>query len=61
LGLLSSLSAGPDLWKTQNIYFTIGKKLYGPLKNKADGGDDLARRWVEVFSQLGSQLHVKVF
>jgi alpha-amylase/alpha-mannosidase (GH57 family) len=60
LRLLSSLSAEPDLWKTQNIYFSIGKKLYGPLKNKADGGDDLARRWVEVFDRLGSRLQVKV-
>ncbi|OGP99166.1 MAG: glycoside hydrolase [Deltaproteobacteria bacterium RBG_19FT_COMBO_46_12] len=60
LGLLSSLSAEPDLWKTQNIYFSIGKQHYGPMKQKVEAGDDLARRWVEVFGQLGSRLHVKV-
>jgi hypothetical protein len=60
LGLLTSLFVEPDLWKVQNIYFSIGKKLYGPMKEKADGGDDLARRWSEVFGQLGFRLRVSV-
>lgn len=60
LGLLTSLSVEPDLWRAQNIYFAIGKKLYSTMKEKADGGDDLARRWSEVFGQLGSRLRVSV-
>jgi len=60
LKLLISLSVEIDLWKAQNAYFSIGKKLYDPMKEKAEKGDDFAKRWIEVFHQLGSQLHVKI-
>lgn len=60
LKLLISLSVELDLWKAQNAYFSIGKKLYDPMKEKAEKGDDFAKRWIEVFHQLGSQLHVKI-
>lgn len=60
LKLLISLSVELDLWEAQNAYFSIGKKLYDPMKEKAEKGDDFAKRWIEVFHQLGSQLHVKI-
>jgi alpha-amylase/alpha-mannosidase (GH57 family) len=60
LGLLISLSVELNLWKAQNAYFSIGKKLYEPMKEKAQKGDDLAQRWIEVFHRLGAQLRVKI-
>jgi hypothetical protein len=59
LKLLSSLSVELDLWKAQNAYFSIAKKLYEPMKEEAEG-EDLAKRWIEVFDRLGSRLQVKV-
>ncbi|HDH34790.1 MAG TPA: DUF3536 domain-containing protein, partial [Nitrospirae bacterium] len=43
-----------DLWKAQNIYFSIGRKLHGSMKEKA------ATEWLEVFLRLGHDLHVKI-
>jgi alpha-amylase/alpha-mannosidase (GH57 family) len=60
LKLLISLSVELDLWKAQNAYFSIGKKLYEPMKEKAEKGEDWAKRWIDVFHRLSSQLHVKV-
>jgi alpha-amylase/alpha-mannosidase (GH57 family) len=59
LELLSSLSVELDLWKAQNAYFSIAKKLYEPMKEEAEG-EGLAKRWIEVFDRLGSRLQVKV-
>ena len=60
LNSLSSLSVELDLWKAQNEYFSIKKKLWGVMQGRAEKGDGLAKRWVEVFHELGSRLHVKV-
>jgi len=60
LGLLFSLSAELDLWKAQNTYFSLGKVLFGSMKERAERGDDLGKRWIEVFDRLGSRLQVKV-
>lgn len=60
LKLLMLLPIELDLWKTQNMYFSMGRDLYSTMKERAEKGEDLARRWVEVFGQLGHYLHVKV-
>jgi alpha-amylase/alpha-mannosidase (GH57 family) len=60
LKLLISLSVELDLWKAQNTYFSITKKLYRSMQERAEKGEDLAKRWIELFHRLGNQLHVKV-
>jgi alpha-amylase/alpha-mannosidase (GH57 family) len=60
LMLLGSLSTEPDLWKAQNAYFSIAGKLHGPMKERAEKGEDPAGRWIESFRRLGDRLHVKV-
>ena len=60
LGVLTSLSVEPDLWKAQNAYFSITKKLYRTMRERAEKEEDLAKRWVELFHRLGDRLHVKV-
>lgn len=57
---LSSLSVELDLWKAQNAYFSITKKLYRSMQERAEKGVDLAKRWIELFHRLGDRLHVKV-
>ena len=43
-----------DLWKAQNVYFSIGRNLHGAMKEKA------AKEWLEAFLRLGHDLHVKI-
>jgi alpha-amylase/alpha-mannosidase (GH57 family) len=59
LQLLKSLSVELDFWKPQNECYSIERKLTHSMKERAAKGDDLAKRWVEVFPQLCSHLHLK--
>ncbi len=57
--ILSALPLELDLWKTQNIYFSIGKQLYGGMRQKAEMGDQAAKKWIEHFNSLENYLHVR--
>jgi len=57
--ILSALPLELDLWKTQNIYFSIGKQLYSRMREKAEKGDQAAKKWVEHFNSLENYLHVR--
>jgi hypothetical protein len=57
---LKPLSLSLDLWKAQNIYFSMGRNFYDTMKEKATNGYDVAQRWLECFRKLGYYLHVKV-
>ena len=57
--ILSALPLEFDLWKTQNIYFSIGKQLYSRMREKAEKGDQAAKKWVEHFNSLENYLHVR--
>ena len=59
LGLLGQLSLDLDLWKAQNTYFAMGRKIYPDIISRA-GTDELAGRWVKLFRHLGEILQVKV-
>ena len=58
--LLRQLPLELDIWKAQNIYFTIGMNLFINMKERAGKGDDFTRKWVEAFRKLGYYLKVKV-
>jgi alpha-amylase/alpha-mannosidase (GH57 family) len=60
LQLLKSLSIEVDVWKSQNECFLIKKKLHGSMKEKAEKGDDITKRWMEVFPKICSHLSVKI-
>ena len=59
LELLVQLSLDLDLWKAQNIYFAMGRKIYPDILSQA-GTDELAGRWVKFFERLGEILEVKI-
>ncbi|MDP3030082.1 MAG: DUF3536 domain-containing protein [Deltaproteobacteria bacterium] len=59
LRLLVSVPVELDLWKAQNLYFSIGGKLYSPMTDRAVTEDGPAKRWLELFRKLGYYLHVK--
>ncbi len=60
LSILNPLSLNLNLWKAQNIYFSIGKQIYGEMKEKANTGDESAKRWIERINSLGEYLKVKI-
>jgi hypothetical protein len=60
LKLLREFSLELNLWKSQNIYFSIGRQYLNEMKEKAERGDERARLWLESFSKLGHYLRVKI-
>jgi alpha-amylase/alpha-mannosidase (GH57 family) len=60
LRILNALPLELDMWKAQNIYFSIGNQLYGKVRERAEKGDDGAKRWIEHFNNLGRHLQAKI-
>ncbi len=60
LETLEPLSLSLNLWKAQNIYFSISQDFFRVMKNREDNGDDYAKKWVQCFLKLGINLHVTV-
>lgn len=56
---LSALNLNFDLWKAQNIYFSIGRQMYSQKQGQA-ATDQSAQRWVSAFEDLGKILQVKL-
>ncbi len=46
-----------NLWKAQNVYYTLLRTLY---PSQVSGQDEEARRWVEIFRGLGEKLRIAV-
>ncbi|RJR51315.1 MAG: DUF3536 domain-containing protein [Desulfobacteraceae bacterium] len=49
-----------DLWKAQNIYFSIGKRMLETARERALQNDAAALRWIETFNRLGAFLDVGI-
>lgn len=60
LKLIRTLPVEPNLWNAQNIYFSIGKKVYRTIEDKAEKGGDIQQKWTQAFRDLGYHLQVKV-
>ncbi len=60
LGVLSGLDLDLNLWKSQNIYFSIGRSLAGIMKEKAAAGDGDGKNWMDLFQSLGTLLRVRI-
>ena len=60
LGILSKLSLEIDLWKAQDLYFRLGKKLFAVMETKAKEKDKTAIRWLDAFNKLGERLEVNI-
>jgi hypothetical protein len=58
VSILNNLHLDLNLWKAQNILFFIGKKLYKPIKQKAEQGDPTSREWTLYFERLATLLSV---
>ncbi|MDM7912887.1 MAG: hypothetical protein QUS09_07295, partial [Methanotrichaceae archaeon] len=59
LATIESLQLGPNLWKAQNILFSISRNLYQQMKERVDKGDEAARKWMEQFAALEGRMYVR--
>lgn len=59
MAIIEPLQLGPHLWKAQNILFIISKSLYPQVKERADKGDEAARKWVEQLEALEGHMYVR--
>lgn len=48
-----------DLWEAQNIYYQILQTVYPDVRNRADQGDQNARKWADTFVLLGERLGIR--
>ena len=60
LNIIVSLKIELNLWKAQNIYFSIGKKFLDSMRRRAANGDEFAKKWMNYFDALGDYLKVKI-
>jgi hypothetical protein len=51
---------GVDLWKVQNIYWSILNDRYASGRSPQEGAWASDRRWREQFDELGIKLGVRV-
>ncbi|MFH1837054.1 MAG: DUF3536 domain-containing protein [Candidatus Omnitrophota bacterium] len=58
--ILAPLGLNINLWKTQNILFYIGEKMFDDMKVKASLNEPEPVEWVDVISRLGEMLKVEV-
>jgi hypothetical protein len=58
-GVLGNLNLELDLWAAQNIFFSIGKEHYDAMEKRAAQGEETARKWLELFNQVGESLSVE--
>jgi alpha-amylase/alpha-mannosidase (GH57 family) len=60
LKTFESLNLELNLWKAQNIYFSIGKQFLDIMRQRAGNSDESAQKWIDYFDKLGDYLKVKI-
>jgi alpha-amylase/alpha-mannosidase (GH57 family) len=60
LKILLSMVDGLDIQSAQNACFSLSKKTYPQMNDKAKGNDEVSKKWVECFKNLAQYLNVKV-
>jgi hypothetical protein len=60
LASMRQLLDAPNLWKAQNLYFSMKETLYRTMLGRAEKGEESARNWVEGFHKLGDDLRIRV-
>jgi alpha-amylase/alpha-mannosidase (GH57 family) len=60
--LLDTLKNFPidlNLWKSQNVYFTLCQSLRQEMQEREKSGDPVAKRWMELMKTIGPHLSVQ--
>jgi alpha-amylase/alpha-mannosidase (GH57 family) len=61
LEILEDFPLDLNLWKSQNIYFTLCNNMYKKMQEKTNTGDPLAYEWIRSMESIGRYLNVKCF
>jgi hypothetical protein len=59
LRALEPLGLELDLWKAQNTLFYAGRRMRRGVSERAEAGDESARKWVEKLDSLSQYLRVR--
>lgn len=59
LNIVSSLMLEPNLWKAQNVLFSMSRRLGGGMKDRADKGEDNAKRWIELSERIEELMQMR--
>jgi alpha-amylase/alpha-mannosidase (GH57 family) len=60
LELLQPFDLHLNLWKAQNILFSLARSHYPSIHDQADQGDPQANEWIDRFRELADHLHVYI-
>ena len=60
LEILEALSLNLNLWKAQNIYFSLRERLKGEMEGKMKEDDGTIKKWLDALNDLGGKLGMKV-
>jgi alpha-amylase/alpha-mannosidase (GH57 family) len=58
--LIEALPFDVNLWQTQNVFYDLLKTVYPSVQERAEAGEESARRWISLFTTLGDRLSVAV-
>jgi hypothetical protein len=58
--VLDDLSIELNLWQSQNLYFSLVKRLYEQKKEQAQKGDQKAGEWIKLITKIGDYVGVKI-
>ena len=59
LNLEYDLTLQPILWKSQNLLFSISRRLHKEMKERSDGGDRQAAKWLELLKSIEDRMQVR--
>lgn len=60
LRVLEPLRLELDIWKAQNVYFSVGKTLLAEKERLAQSSQASAEEWIALFAELGELLTVRI-
>jgi hypothetical protein len=60
LRIASELQLEPNLWKAQNILFSMSKKVREGMRARADQGDGNAKRWMDLLKSMEDRMQVRI-
>jgi alpha-amylase/alpha-mannosidase (GH57 family) len=59
VGAARSLGLDLDVWRAQNLHYTLAEREYARVEAEAEGGDAAARAWLEHYEKVGRLLQIK--
>jgi hypothetical protein len=60
LEMLGPLSLNLNLWKAQNMYFSLRERVRAEMDERLKKGDESTKQWFDAFNDLGEKLHMEV-